>query len=47
MALAADLPPTWFLERFQRPLLNMRPLHYNATVSKPDEVPVPPSCALC
>ena len=38
VALALDLPPTWFLDRFQRPILNMRPLHYSATVSKPDEV---------
>ncbi len=38
MALALDLPPTWFLDRFKKPILNMRPLHYSATLSKPDEV---------
>ena len=38
MALALDLPPTWFLDRFQRPILNMRPLHYSAMLSKPEEV---------
>ena len=38
MALALDLPPNWFLDRFKRPILNMRPLHYSAALSKPEEV---------
>ena len=38
MALALDLPPTWFLDRFQKPILTLRPLHYSATLSKPEQV---------
>lgn len=39
LALALELEPTWFLDRFQKPLLNFRPLHYNAQRSNTDEVP--------
>jgi len=38
MAMALDLPPDWFAERYKKPLLNLRPLHYSAALSRPDEV---------
>ena len=46
MALALDLPPTWFLDRFERPILTLRPLHYSATLSKPEEVSPEPCIAV-
>ena len=39
--MALDLPPDWFAERYKKPLLNLRPLHYSAALSRPDEVRVP------
>ena len=38
MAMALDLPPDWFAVRYQKPLLNLRPLHYSAALSRPEEV---------
>jgi len=38
LALSLDLPPAWFLDRFQRPLTTLRLLHYSAQPSNPDEV---------
>ena len=38
LALSLDLPPAWFLDRFQRPLTTLRLLHYSAQPSDPAEV---------
>lgn len=38
LALSLDLPPAWFLDRFQRPLTTLRLLHYSAQPSDPEEV---------
>ena len=38
ISLALDLPPDWFAARFQKPLLNLRPLHYSAALSRPEDV---------
>lgn len=38
IALTLDLPENWFVERFTRPIAILRPLHYSARISKPEEV---------
>ena len=39
LALALELEPTWFESKFQRPLVEMTPVHYTAQLSNADEVP--------
>ena len=46
MSLALDLPPDWFAVRYRNPMLNLRPLHYSADLSRPEEVPSPQSLLL-
>lgn len=37
LAIALDLPPDYFADKFTGPLVALRPLHYNATISNPTE----------
>jgi isopenicillin N synthase-like dioxygenase len=46
MSMALDLPPDWFTVRHQRPLLNLRPLHYSADLSRPEEARSPEDATL-
>lgn len=38
MALTLDLPEDWLLNRFTEPLAILRPLHYSAKISRPENV---------
>ncbi len=38
LALGLGLVPSWFDSRFDQPMLFLRPLHYDATVSHPSDV---------
>ena len=38
IALTLELPEDWFVQRFTRPIAILRPLHYSARISKPEEV---------
>ena len=43
LALTLDLPRDWFVDRFEKPLGSLRPLHYDGRISQPDDVRGPPS----
>ena len=36
LALGLGLPPTWFDDKFEKPIALLRPLHYSGRVSVPD-----------
>ena len=38
LALTLDLPRDWFVERFEKPLGSLRPIHYSGRISQPDDV---------
>ena len=38
LALTLELPEEWFVERFTKPIASLRPLHYSAKISKPEDV---------
>ena len=40
IALTLDLPPDFFDQDFTRPIVSLRPLHYSAVPSAPEQVAV-------
>jgi isopenicillin N synthase-like dioxygenase len=46
LALALGLAPDYFDDKFTTPLVSLRPLHYNESVSNPTEVSSDVCCAM-
>jgi isopenicillin N synthase-like dioxygenase len=42
LALTLDLPRDWFVDRFEKPLGSVRPIHYSGRISQPNDVRGPP-----
>ena len=47
LALSLGLPADFFKQHFTKPLASLRPLHYTAAVSAPEEVRLSHSACFC